>query len=148
MHDESAPRSKARLTLKGRLEDLALCRPWVETLAAEHRIPAETQFAMDLCLEEAISNVIRHGYAGQADQPITVDFAVGSKGFSFTVEDHAPRFDPLSDKTAEEPPAASSIDEFSVGGLGILFMKKFANRIEYEALDGGNRLIIQFPQER
>ena len=136
------------LTLQSRLDAIALIWPWLESLAAEYRIPAETQFAIDLCLEEAVSNVVRHGYDAQIDQSITVAFKAGADELTFTIEDHAPPFDPLLDTTAENAPAASSIEDFPVGGLGILLMRKFAKNLEYKALDGGNRLTLRFPLPR
>src|SRR5580698_3630589 len=60
------------LTLKSQIEDLTLVWPWVEALAARYSIPAETQFAIELCLEEALSNIIRHGYPGHANQSISI----------------------------------------------------------------------------
>jgi anti-sigma regulatory factor (Ser/Thr protein kinase) len=56
------------LTLRSELVEVARVPPWVEKLAARHALPERTQFAMDLCLEEAISNVIRHGYSGESNQ--------------------------------------------------------------------------------
>src|SRR5271170_5372191 len=61
-----------QLTLKSQIEDLTLVQPWVEALAARYSIPAETQFAIELCLEEALSNIIRHGYQGHADRSISI----------------------------------------------------------------------------
>jgi anti-sigma regulatory factor (Ser/Thr protein kinase) len=148
MAGECTVNTETLLTLQSRLDAIALIWPWLESLAAEYRIPAETQFAIDLCLEEAVSNVVRHGYDAQIDQSITVAFKAGADELTFTIEDHAPPFDPLLDTTAENAPAASSIEDFPVGGLGILLMRKFAKNLEYKALDGGNRLTLRFPLPR
>jgi anti-sigma regulatory factor (Ser/Thr protein kinase) len=142
MPREIAGKTEPRLTLKSRLDDLAAIWPWIESLAAEYHIPAETQFAMDLCLEEALSNVIRHGYAGRTDRPITIEFKAGSDGLALTIEDHAPPFDPLADRAIEHAPATSSIEEIPLGGRGILLMKKFAGSLEYRRLDGSNRFAV------
>ncbi len=63
----------------------------------QYGIPADTQFAIQLCLEEALSNIIRHGHRGQPNLPITVDCTTpaGTQEVVFTIEDHAPPFDPL-----------------------------------------------------
>ena len=148
MPEESAAKSGQRLTIQSRLEDLGLIWPWVESLAAEHAMPDNTRFAIDLCLEESVSNVIRHGYRGQPDRPITVDFATEPGEWAFTIEDQAPPFDPLAQPTAGEVPAPASIDEIPLGGRGILLMRKFAGSLAYERLPGGNRLTIRFPDSR
>ncbi len=62
MPAEGTAKHVSRLTLKSQLDDMASLWPWVESVAVEHGIPADTLFGVHLCLEEAISNVIRHGY--------------------------------------------------------------------------------------
>ena len=63
-----------RLNLRSRMSELAQLLPWIERLASRHMIPASTQFAMNLCLEEVLSNIIRHGYSGKPDHSIAVQF--------------------------------------------------------------------------
>ena len=139
-----------RLTLQSQLDELARLWPWIEALTAEYAIPAGTQFAIQLCLEEAISNIIRHGYRGQPDHPITVDYAMpaGTDELVFTVADQAPAFDPLAPSAVKETPAATSIDQLQVGGQGIRLLRKFAGSLAYQRLPGGNRLTIGFALPR
>src|SRR5579862_5839115 len=85
-----------QLALRSRLSDMAQLPGWVEGLASRHDIPGNVQFAIDLCLEEVISNVIRHGYAGAEDRSVIVRFAMPrSSYFEFVVDDDAPRYNPL-----------------------------------------------------
>ncbi len=141
-----------RLTLKGQLEDLALVLPWVEAIAAHYSLPADTEFAIQLCLEEALSNIIRHGYRGQANQSITITCTVecASSGAEnedagelvFTIEDHAPLFDPLA--AFSDAPVPASFEEFPPGGQGIRLMRKFASHLAWQQLPNGNRLTLAF----
>jgi serine/threonine-protein kinase RsbW len=98
---------------------------------------------MDLCLEEVLSNVIRHGYAGQPGRPILVHFASSPRDgyFTFVVEDEAPLFDPLA---VPEPPVPRSLDETRVGGNGIRLLRHFADALEYRSTPAGNRLTMGF----
>jgi anti-sigma regulatory factor (Ser/Thr protein kinase) len=143
-----------RLTLKSQLEDLTLVWPWIEAIAARYSVPADTQFAIQLCLEEALSNIIRHGYRGQPNQSIsiacTVECAPAGTGnqdageLVFTVEDQAPPFDPLAPFTAAPAPATASIQELPPGGQGIRLMRKFSSRLAWQQLANGNRLTLTF----
>jgi len=131
-----------QLTLQSQLQDLTLVWTWVEALAAHYSIPAQTQFAIQLCLEEALSNVMRHGYCGQPDQSLTVACApFGIAELVFTVEDHAPPFDPFAAAPAATP---ASIQELQPGGRGIRLMRKFASRLAWQQLPDGNRLTLVF----
>ena len=132
-----------RLTLRSSLSDLARVLPWIEHLAGQYGISDNTQFAMNLCLEEVLSNVIRHGYAGTPGRPILVQFASSPRDghFIFVVEDEAPLFDPLA---VPEPPAPRSIEEARVGGNGLRLLRHFADTLEYQATPTGNRLTMGF----
>jgi anti-sigma regulatory factor (Ser/Thr protein kinase) len=142
--------SEARLILKSQLEDLALVLPWIEALAAHYALPADTQFAIELCLEEALSNIIRHGYQGQTNQAVSAAYSVertpaGVDELVFTLEDHAPPFNPLASSSAAAPaPAPASFDDFPPGGQGIRLMRKFASRLVWQQLPNGNRLTLAF----
>jgi anti-sigma regulatory factor (Ser/Thr protein kinase) len=97
---------------------------------------------MDLCLEEVISNIMRHGYAGQPGRPIRVQFSTPREGhFAFSVEDEAPHFDPLA---APELPFVDLRGQARIGGHGIRLVRHFAGSLEYQELPGGNRLTLGF----
>ncbi|MGA9063277.1 MAG: ATP-binding protein [Terracidiphilus sp.] len=145
MPAESTFKPAPRLTLQSQLDDLALLWPWIEALAAAYAIPANTQFAIHLCLEEALSNIIRHGYRSEPNHSITVDCGpAAAHDLIFTVEDQAPPFDPLAPSAVEQAPIPSSIDRLQPGGQGIRLLRKFAGSLAYQRLAGGNRLIIGF----
>ena len=145
MPGETAAQSEPRLTIQSRLEDLAALWPWVESLANEHAVPAGTRFAIHLCLEEALSNVIRHGYNGQPGRPITIQFSSRPEAVVFTIDDEAPAFDPLAASAVAQMPAPASIAEIPLGGRGIQLMRKFAGSLAYQRLPHGNRLTMRFP---
>ena len=131
-----------RLELRSRISELARIFPWIERLASRHAIPANTQFAMNLCLEEALSNIIRHGYSGQPGHPISVRFGSPRKDYYvFAVEDEAPPFNPVE---APELPALNALDDIGVGGQGLRLLRRFADALEYQPTATGNRLSIGF----
>ena len=147
MPESSAHTAEAKLRLGSRLADLAQVAPWVESLAAEHGFSAELSFAVDLCLEEAVSNVIRHGYDGQPDRPIAIHCSLrrpadGAGELVFSIEDRAPHFNSL--EAIQDEAAAPTLEELVPGGQGIRLLRKFAGSLQYEPLPNGNRLTIGF----
>jgi serine/threonine-protein kinase RsbW len=134
--------TEERLVLQSRMSELSRISVWIERLALRHSIPGNTQFAMNLCLEEVLSNIIRHGYSGKPDSSIVVDFAKPHEGhFVFTVEDEAPPFNPLA---GPDLPPLNSLDEVRVGGQGIRLLRRFAAELEYRSTPTSNRLSIGF----
>lgn len=149
MPADPAPRASqseaAHLTLRSRLADLALVYPWLQSLALRFDLPEQTVFAIDLCLEEAVSNVIRHGYKNHPGHTVEIRFSLtGDRRLAFIVEDTAPHFHPFDPAAPPPTPAPASIDEFIPGGLGISLMRRFADAVEWEPLEPGNRLTLRF----
>jgi serine/threonine-protein kinase RsbW len=130
------------LNLRSRLSDLAQIHVWIERLASRHSIPASTQFAMNLCLEEVLSNIIRHGYSCNPDHSIAVQFESPRENqFVFIVEDEAPAFNPVE---SPELPALNALEDGPIGGQGIRLLRRFADALDYQATPTGNRLTIGF----
>jgi len=131
-----------RLNLQSSISELAHIPEWIERLAARYAISSDLQFAMDLCLEEVISNIMRHGYAGQPGRPIRAQFSSLREGhFVLVVEDEAPHFNPLA---APELPCVDSQGLARIGGHGIRLVRHFAGSLEYQQIPGGNRLSLGF----
>ncbi len=134
--------SATQLILRSQIGQLELVPPWIETLAAERAIPRNIQYAMNLCLEEILSNIIHHGYGGNPDHVIVVRYVQApDKSSVLIVDDEAPHFNPL---TIEERPIEESLDGTRTGGLGIRLVRGFATTLEYEPRPVGNRLTISF----
>jgi len=134
--------SKDQLIVPSDLDKLTQVLPWVERMACAHAIPAHTQFAMNLCLEEILSNIIRYGYSNEPGHSITVRYSTISKDdFLLVIEDHAPPFNPLTEPLL---PIEETLEGKREGGLGIRLFRSFAGNAKYESMPGGNRLSIRF----
>jgi anti-sigma regulatory factor (Ser/Thr protein kinase) len=142
MNDDNANAVCEPLTLRSELSEIARVLPWIEKLASLHDLPERVRYAMDLCLEEAVSNVIRHGYAGGSNHALTVRCESHPDGLlTLVVEDDAPPFNPL---LVGEQVLPISLGDVAVGGQGIHLLKKFADGVEYERKPDGNRLTMSF----
>ena len=128
-----------RLLLRSQLSDMAQLPCWIGSLASRHGIPKSTEFAINLCLEEAVSNIILHGYGDGVEGSVIVRFTMQQPDlFTFVIEDDARRFYPL------DRPLLDSGRTVRVGGQGIHFLREFAEDLKYEVTATGNRLRIVF----
>jgi anti-sigma regulatory factor (Ser/Thr protein kinase) len=136
------------LVVQPELAELARIADWAEALAAEMRLPAATAFAIQLCLEEAVTNVVRHGLAdrqpGRGDEIL---LSLQRRGDAVIVEIRDPgvAFDPLS---LAAPAHATTVDEAVVGGQGVHLMRKFSQHMGYQRRDGMNCLTFRFDLPR
>jgi anti-sigma regulatory factor (Ser/Thr protein kinase) len=135
-----------RIVLRGALSETSHLSEWAQRLAARYCIDDELQFAIYLCLEEVVSNIIRHGYAPDHADPVTIEFSRPREGqLVFTIEDFAPPFNPL---LAPEMPLIGAGGELPIGGRGIRLLRVFAHTLEHERTVAGNRLRIGFTDAR
>ncbi len=100
----------------------------------------ESLMSFHLALEEAVTNVINHGYVDGKPHEFTVTLAAGDGGrVTAVVTDDAPAFDPLS-----HPPVDTSLplEQRPIGGLGVHLMKNLMESVRYERRDGRNLLTL------
>ncbi|HUK30242.1 MAG TPA: ATP-binding protein [Candidatus Acidoferrum sp.] len=135
-----------RLALRSRISDLAQVLGWVHDLAKRYSISEDTEYSMDICLEEVLGNIIRHGYAGKDDGPMNISFASPRAGnFVLVVEDEAPQFNPLE---APELPVMTSDNQVRLGGHGLRLLRHFSQSLKYEPTPTGNRMRMEFSAAR
>lgn len=145
MPEDPALAIPKQLTLRSHLDELARIFPWVQSLAQAYSIPDDTRYSMELCMEEALVNVIRHGYGGDENQSISVEFERrGEREFVFTIEDSAPLFRPFDPDAPVKEAEPVSLETIVPGGHGIRLMREFSSWVTWEPLEHGNRLRIGF----
>ena len=130
-----------RLELDSRLSELSRVQPWADALADRYGLAEDAHFAVNLCLEEALANVVLHGYQNEPGHPIVIQTSVSSGSLFFAIEDKAPPFAPVDPGEAQP----LDLDTMQPGGNGIRLIHRFAGSIAYERLPHGNRLTIGFP---
>jgi serine/threonine-protein kinase RsbW len=114
---------------------------WLDEQERLLPIPDDVSYAVRLCLEEAVSNLVNHTPATGAGSDITVDLVRWGDVLVAAIEDHGPPFDP---RAAPLPARASSLDDTIPGGFGILLMRSFASEIDYHTVPGRNLLTLRF----
>jgi anti-sigma regulatory factor (Ser/Thr protein kinase) len=96
--------------------------------------------SLHLAIEEAVSNVLQHGYAG-LPRPLSLSLqAIAPDRVRATVTDRAPPFNPLS---RPEVDTSLTLEERAIGGLGVHLVKKLMDTTHYERRDGQNILTME-----
>ncbi len=127
----------SRLFKLVQLADLAIIRRFVEEMAVTAH--AEATADLVLAMNEAVTNIIRHGYKTQpGDIEVVVDVQPGR--LSIWLYDNAPPFDPTQ---APTPDISRPLDERPFGGMGIHMMRTFTDQLTYQrTADGRNQLLL------
>jgi len=116
---------------------------WLRNTGPARGMPAEPLWRLDLCLTEALANVIDHGGAAAASSRIDLRLEVRSTGSggeaAIAVSDAGAAFNPL---TAQPKPPASTLAEAEPGGQGITLLRRFADALDYSYSEARNHLTI------
>ena len=142
-----------RRVFSGSIADVTAASAWVERIAASLKLPGKLTFAMQVCLEELMSNIARHGKVHSfsapfptetdADNPLSISIGIDvlADRIAMTIEDNGRPFD------VEKAPAKvvdRPLEQVQPGGLGINLIKSFSHNIEYRRTDAGNRVTVDF----
>jgi phosphoserine phosphatase RsbU/P len=129
-----------QFTLKNRVAEITRLGERLGEFAAGHQLTPSVLYDLNLALEEAVNNIISHGYSDHREHEILVRIRVESGEVIAELKDDARAFNPL---TAPEADVTTPLDEKTAGGLGIHLMRKLMDGIEYQRLEDGNLLIMK-----
>ena len=128
------------LSVNSRFERLAEIADFIADAACACGLNDDQTYDVQMAADEACTNVIEHAYRGKPDG--TIDIACERRGNEFvvTIQDCGVRFDPQKVKL---PKTRDPLSKRRIGGLGLFFMQKLMDRVEFHFAAGcGNRLTM------
>jgi anti-sigma B factor antagonist len=114
------------------------------TMAGVRRLSGEAEYALRLCLEEAVTNIVNHATpeAGAERDSVALHLLANAGTLLLSIEDHCGAFNPL-DTPLPEPDSPAPEGE---GGLGITLLRRHADQVSWERVGMTNRLSIRLPR--
>jgi serine/threonine-protein kinase RsbW len=128
------------LTLRNRSSEVSRLVDRLEAFGAQAGLPPDVTFRLTLSLDEIVSNVIRHGFADQAEHQIAVRVDVADGLVTATVADDGEPFDP---REAPVPDLDAPLEERQAGGLGMHLVRSTMDEVDYRREDGRNVLTVR-----
>lgn len=118
---------------------------WFQGLPVTAGLDPAMVWHAELCLNEAASNIMRYAHSDGAPHPITVEIEPLEHGLRMTIIDDGQPFNPAEPR---ELPAARSIEEMPIGGLGVYLIQSFASEVQYRRDADRNVLVLTFAGAR
>jgi anti-sigma regulatory factor (Ser/Thr protein kinase) len=131
---------KITVELKNELIEIGRMSQIIDEFCASNKLPPETAFALNLSLEEILTNIIRYGYDDNDEHIIHVRLNLYQGQTYIEVEDDGKPFNPLE---VEPPDIHIPLDERPIGGLGIHLVKNHMDSLQYKRKEGRNLLIMR-----
>lgn len=126
------------LTLAAQVAELRRASAWLQAEAGARAVPAAAIARLDLCLHEALANVIDHGGLTAADA-VRLRLRAHDGSATLTLEDGGTPYDPTR---AAAPARPLTLADTEPGGLGLVMLRSQADRLDYAHRDGRNHLHI------
>lgn len=130
------------IRLKNDLAEIEKVSKVIEELGESHNLSMKVVMDMNLAADEIITNIISYGYDDSNEHIIIVRIFFKENYILAEIEDDAKLFNPLS---LPEADTSTSIEEKSIGGLGIHLVRNLMDKLEYR--NTGNKNILLFGKE-
>ena len=132
---KSKVESHHSLVMRNDIQQIPTLAEWLDTIG----LPQAILMPMNLALEEAVSNVMLYAYPETNSGRVLVEAEKSAKQVVFTISDTGIPFDPTQ---KEDPDVSLSLEERTIGGLGIFLVRQIMDDIRYERKDNKNILTL------
>ena len=135
--ENSNPQNGKRLNIQAAAENLDNVIGFVNSSFVGLNCPAKLRNEIDIAVEELFINIVNYAYTPELGS-VSVYVSVKDK-ITIKFEDTGKPYNPLEqpEPDLEGPPASREI-----GGLGVFFVKKIMDKVEYARVDNKNILEI------
>ena len=125
------------LSVKASLDNLQKVRQYIDQAGASLGVNEEAMGDLRLVVDEAVTNVIIHGY-GDLDGVVELHMEGEGDAVIIRIRDRAKTFDPSYVST---PQLDIALKDRPFGGMGIFLIRKMTDEAEFLPLPGGGNEI-------
>lgn len=123
------------LEISSDMANLERVSDFVLDMARQSNLSEQITDHVQMAVDEAVTNVMEHAYGGRTDGKIAIECRVTADELQIEIRDRGEPFDP---DTIREPNIHSPLSERTIGGLGVFFMRKLMDHVEFSHTRRGN----------
>lgn len=120
--------------------ELARLEGFTADFAADAGLSGRDLFALQIVVEELVTNVIDYGGVPQGEPAVRVDLSADNGELVIRLTDCGMEYNPL---LREDPDVTLPAESRPIGGLGVHFCKRLTDSQEYARRDGCNVLTLR-----
>ena len=128
-----------RLSLASDFSEVTRLNDWLDEAFVEAGVAPGAAEDLKLCLNEAVANTMLYAFSDEADPQIEVEIRLDATSASAVLTDNGIAFDPLVLPEREKP---TDLESAKIGGFGVQLIRQTASSVDYQRVDGQNRLHI------
>ena len=120
--------------------ELGKLEGFTEDFARQAGLSEKELFALQIVVEELVTNVIDYGGVAAGEHAVRVELAAEDGELVIVITDRGGEYNPL---LREDPDVTLPAEQRPIGGLGVHFCKKLTDVQEYVYRDGCNILTLR-----
>jgi phosphoserine phosphatase RsbU/P len=128
------------IKLNNKVSEIERFNQTLAEFGRRHGLAPKVVHDLNLALEEILTNIISYGYTDNREHEIKVRLSMQPGEVKAEVEDDGQPFNPLE---VPEADTAQSLEERTIGGLGIHLVRKLMDGLEYKRQGDRNLLTIR-----
>ncbi len=129
--------SKEEIQIPAQMSYLKEVREFIERIGRKYKFSDKIINSFKLVIDEACTNIIRHGYRDIKNGKITIRAIIRRRSLTMVIIDQGISFDP---RQVSNPDLKKYVQIGKKGGLGIFMMRKLMDDIKYNVTSHGNEL--------
>ena len=128
------------VTLVNQRSEIERLSRFVDAFGETNHLSPDLTFAMNLALDEVLTNIIIHGHDDQREHAISVRLVLERDALEAHIEDDGRPFNPL-----DAPPVDldAVVENRPIGGLGIHIVRSTMDVLEYRREGDRNVLMMR-----
>jgi serine/threonine-protein kinase RsbW len=112
---------------------LSVIREFISRMIRQSALAREEENKLILAVDEAVTNIIEHGYDNVTNGPIDIEVEYDDAIFRIYVRDSGKRFNP---ETISDPDIMEHVRLGKKKGLGIFLMRQIMDEVRYSFREG------------
>jgi serine/threonine-protein kinase RsbW len=124
---------KYQLKIPSQSDNLVIIRDVVSKVATKVGFNNDDVSKIELAVDEACANVIKHAYGQNSSKVIEVTIHIDKQKFMVIVADKGKGFNP---KNLKFPDMKDYMTEMRVGGLGIYLIESLMDKVDFDIKPG------------
>jgi serine/threonine-protein kinase RsbW len=128
-----------------KFDQLDPIREFVARAARDAGMDDQDVYSVELCMDEACSNIIEHAYEGEVSGEIECTCDSDDDALTIIIRDHGRPFDPSS---VPDPDLDAALADRPIGGLGVYLMRKLMDDVRFERLGESGNLLTMVKRRR
>ncbi len=132
-------RDQLVVELQGNLSEIPVLAGRIEDFGNRNQVPAKIVGQLNLALDELLTNTISYGFDAARPHRIEVTLTLADGVLTVELVDSGRPHDPFN---RADPDITRPIEERPIGGLGVFFVRKLMDRVDYRLVNGQNHITL------